>query len=136
MLFLHRPLSYTMKEKKFIAKLKLLTFKKLKREFDKYKKIVNQKGSHRSRRGFLLIISLNVQFVVEKKLITDKTSALLFTSNLTKILWICVLLSRLIGIVRWLYLDLFCTLKVTKALLVLAALIDRHHKRRQKYGFI
>jgi len=32
-----------MKEKKFIAKLKLLTFKKLKREFDKYKKIVNQK---------------------------------------------------------------------------------------------
>ena len=135
MLFLHRPLSYTMKEKKFIAKLKLLTFKKLKREFDKYKKIVNQKEAT-DHGGFLLIISLNVQLVVEKKLITDKTSALLFTSNLTKILWICVLLSRLIGIVRWLYLDLFCTLKVTKALLVLAALIDRHHKRRQKYGFI
>ena len=63
--FLHRPLSYTMKEKKFIAKLKLLTFKKLKREFDKYKKIVNQKEA--TDHGGFLFISLNVQLVVEKK---------------------------------------------------------------------
>ncbi len=67
MLFLHRPLSYTMKEKKFIAKLKLLTFKKLKREFDKYKKIVNQKEATDHGEASFLIISLNVQFVVEKK---------------------------------------------------------------------